>query len=44
MGERIKDNIKQILATHEVTPILEDVLREMKSVVEKADAEHGGTE
>ncbi len=41
MGERIKDNIKQILATHEVTPIPDDVLREMESVVEKADAEFG---
>jgi len=41
MGERIKDKIKQILATHEVTPIPDDVLREMESVVEKADAEFG---
>jgi len=37
MVDRIKDKIKQITATHEVTPIPDDILNQMKQIVERAD-------
>jgi len=37
MGDRIKDKIKRVTATHQVTPIPDDILGQMRQIIKRAD-------
>jgi trimethylamine:corrinoid methyltransferase-like protein len=41
MESRARDRARSILATHAVEPLPDDVLRELGSIVERADANLG---